>query len=295
MPQWSDAMFDNSGSKIARRLLEMYPLDVLRSEYDVKGDTEAVTEAIIAKTTIADLKLDCLRLMGHCRQHIYLFGHPLKAGQLPRVFFGNNVEEKQVADEKDTCVDHEYLLKLTYQFVEVIGQTAKNRVLHLWWPLKLIIAPGLLQIRVTIMERNTRIGKGIYFDNRDIDDEGVIQSVMAGFGAGVQVIPLDITKGVKGLWDEKDTIDSPYASHKTANSIDTSEMDKGQTIKKHAPERFKKMMAEPLRKSVFRSEIDTLPYAFATEPDKGKIAVRRFCEDPDSVNQLIREILNRNK
>jgi hypothetical protein len=288
-------LFDNSDSKVAQRLLELYPLDTLRAEYGEKGDTEQVTNAIVAKHTIADIKSDCLRLMGHCRQHLYFFEHPLKAGQLPNQFFGHNVEEKQVVTETADCIDQEYLLRLSYEFVEVVGQTAKPRSLWLWWPVKIVVSPKLLQVRVTIMERDTRLGKGIYYDSRSIDDQGILLSVRAGFGAGVPVLPLDINKGVKALWDAKDMIDSSFAAHKTANSIDTSEMDTGRTIKKDAPDKYKKMLSEPLRKSVFRSEIDTLPYAFATEPCAGRIAVRRYNEDENAVSQLIQEILKRNK
>jgi hypothetical protein len=288
-------LFDNAPSKVALRLLEAYPLDVLRAEFNVKGDTKQVTEAIIAKTTIKDLKLDCLRLMGHCRQHIYLFDHPLKAGQLPTDFFGDNIEEKQVIVEKADRVEHEYLLRLKYEFVIVVGETAKRRWLFLWWPVKLIITPKVLQIRATIMERDTRLGKGIYYDSRTIDDAGIVLSVQAGFPPGLTFLPLDINKGVKALWDAEDVIDSSYAAHKTANSLDTSDMDKGHSIKKDAPEKFKKMLAEPLRKGVFFSEEATLPQAFAADPCEGRLAVRRYSEDLNAVNGLVEAILKHNK
>jgi hypothetical protein len=288
-------LFDNSPSKIAQRLLEVYPLEVLRNEYNVKGDTDQVTTAVVKNTTISDIKLDCLRLMGHCRQHVYLFAHELKAGQLPTEFFGQNVEEKEVLAETNDRVDQQYLLKLRYDFVEVISETAKPRWLTLWWPIRVIITPKLLQVRATIMERSTKLGKGIYFDSRTIDDAGIILSVKASFGAAHPVMPLDINKGVKALWDAKGMIDSSYAAHKTANSLDTSDMDRGHTIKKDAPDKFKKMMSEPLRKGVFFAEDGSLPDAFGTEPCEGRIAMRRYAEDAEAVTQLIELILKHNK
>lgn len=288
-------LFDNSPSKVALRLLEMYPLDVLREEFEEKGDTKQVTEAIVAKTTIKDLKLDCLRLMGHCRQHIYLFEHPLKAGQLPTEFFGNNVEEKQVIVEEPNRVEHEYLVKMSYEFVVVVGETAKLRWLTLWWPVKIIVTPKILQIRATIMERDTRLGKRIYYDSRSIDDAGLVLSVKASFGAMVAVTPLDINKGVKTLWEKEDRIDSSFATHKTANSTETSDMDKGHSIKKDSPAKFRQMLAEPIRKGVFFSEEEKLPAAFAADPCEGRLAVRRYSEDANAVNELIDAILRLNK
>jgi len=273
----------------------MYPLEVLRNEFDEKGDTEKVTEAIIAKNIVRDVKTDCLRLMGHCRQHIYLFEHPLDAGKLPTVFFGNNVEEKQVICEAADRVEHEYLLRFQYDFIEVITETAKKRWLTMWWPIKLIITPKLLQVRMVIMERSTKLGKGIYYDSRTLDDIGIILSVKGGFGALAPLTPLDINKGVKTIWSSKGLIDSSFAAHKTTNSLDTSAMDTGHSIKKDAPDKFKKMLAEPLRKGVFFAEDDSLPPTFATDPCEGQIALRRYTDDSDAINQLIDTILNNNK
>jgi hypothetical protein len=288
-------LFDNSPSKVAQRLLELYPLDTLRTEFEEKGDTEQVTAAIIAKNTIKDLKLDCLRLMGHCRQHIYLFEHSMGAGQLPTEFFGENVEEKQIIAETADRVEQEYLLRFQYNFVEVISETAKARWLTMWWPVKIVITPKILQVRAVIMERSTKLGKGIFYDDRTLDDAGIVLSVKAGFGAAAAPIPLDINKGVKEIWNGKGLIDSSYAAHKTANSLDTSTMDTGHSIKKDAPEKFKKMLAEPIRKGVFFAEDESLPPAFATDPCEGRIALRRYAGDPDAVTELVAAILKYNK
>ena len=101
-------LFDNSPSKIAHRTFELYPLDILRKDFTVTGDTDDAISKIIAANSIDDLKEDFVRLMGHCKQHIYLFSHDLKTGALSTVFFGHNVEFKNVVTEDNSEVDHEY-------------------------------------------------------------------------------------------------------------------------------------------------------------------------------------------
>ncbi len=68
-------IFSNASDEIARRLLELYPLELMKKEYQVTGTSDKAYDEIIKNNSFADIKENALRMLGVCRQHIYLFRH----------------------------------------------------------------------------------------------------------------------------------------------------------------------------------------------------------------------------
>lgn len=129
--------------------------DVLVTESAQQG-FYPVVEEILKKTTVDDIKEDALRMMGHCRQHIFVFRHDLKAGQLPNKILNAFIEVENLSVDTHERKEIEYLLLNKYRFVQVKGETAiHHRSLNLW-PVKIVIRPGYLELRITIAERHIK-------------------------------------------------------------------------------------------------------------------------------------------
>lgn len=290
-------IFKNADSDVARRLIQLIPLEILKKEYGIKGSSSKVYDDIIAGHTVADLKEDALRLFGHSRQHIYFFKHSATPGKHDRAFFDSNVEFQNLALATAEQLEIEYLLKLQLKFVEVNNQTATHREVRYWWPVKVLLHRNILQIRLVIMEMSQRSKNGLHFDGRSIDDQQIVDLVTNSLRRYSPVEPLDLNKGIKYLWD-KDIVDGLHVAHKKAKSAEISYMDAGFTFKKQYPAQYKGLVAEPLTKTTFifldAAKNPSLPNGFAAEPTKGYLAFHRLQEDAGAVDSLVKLILDNN-
>jgi hypothetical protein len=287
--------FDNSPSKITSRLLEMYPVEVLKAEYEVTGVWGDVVEQILKKTTINDLKEDALRLMGHCRQHVFVFRHDLKAGQLPNKILTQNTECENLSVDTHDRKEIEYLLLNKYHFVQVKGNTAIHHRSFNWWPVKIVVRPGYLELRITIAERHNKSEPPFFYSERDFDEKSIVGVMFAAIGHKIGLLPVDLNRGLKKVW-ESNIIDSKFITRKGAKSVDTSLMDVGYTFKKDFPERYNDLIADPLRKSVFEStnEKDGLPPSFHIDAEQGFLAFRGFPRRDDAINKIMDLLIKNN-
>ncbi len=273
----------------------MYPVDLLKETYDAKGVWGDVVEAILKKTNVNDIKEDALRLMGHCRQHVFVFGHDLKAGNLPKKVLTQNIECENLSVDKTDKTEIEYLLTNKYHFFEVKGESAIAHKSFNWWPVKIVVQPGYLQLRVTIAERHNKTEPPFYFKERDLDEKIIVGSVHAALGAKAGLFPVDLNRGLKKVW-ESNVIDSKFVTRKGDKSVDTSAMNTGFTFKKDLPGRYKELVADPLRKSVFEatSDKDGLPPSFAIDAEEGFVAFRGFPRREDAINKIMDLLIQNN-
>lgn len=290
-------IFKNADSDVARRLIQLIPLETLKKEYAVKGASPKVYDDIVARHTVDDLKEDALRLFGHCRQHIYFFRHTATPGKHDRVFLDGNVECQNLSLATAEQLEIEYLLNLQLKFIEVNNQTALHREVRYWWPVKILLHRNILQVRLVIMEMSQRSKNGLHFDGRNLDDQEIVDLVTNSLRRYSPVEALDLNKGIKYLWDN-DIVDGLHVAHKKAKSAEVSSMDTGFTFKKQYPTQYKGIIAEPLTKTAFvvldKGIALQLPNGFAAEPTRGYLAFHRLQDDPCAVERLVKLILDNN-
>jgi len=289
-----DKNFTNSKEVVLSRLLELLPLDFVKKEYDASGNRDKAYKQVIKNTSETDIYEDFLRNMSFCHQHIHMFTHSCAdISKIGTDSLSNSVVYSNVVDKGASRKEIEYLLEVRYYFTEVISQTAKEKFLKYLWPVKIILTSTHLEIRIITMEKNMKSSANLLFRERNLEEEGIIAEICRNTGITKPDRFLDLTKGVKSLWDD-DIIDAPRVEHKNSKSTDLAKMDGDLTYKKSYPAEYAKIIKQPLRRMGFYGLSKKLPLAFVCEPEEGYLGFTRFQSDIFSIDALIDEILRRN-
>ena len=289
-----DRNFTNSKEVVISRLLELLPLDFVKKEYSVAGHRNKVYKQVIKKTSETDIYEDFLRNMSFCHQHIHMFKHSCSdISKIGTSSLSKNVVYSNVINKGASRKEVEYLLEVRYYFTEVINQTAKEKFLKFLWPVMIILTSSHIEIRIITMEKNMKSSATLLFRERDLEEDGIISEICRNTGITKPDRFLDITKGVKLLWNN-DMIDAPRVEHKNSKSTDLAKMDGDLTYKKSYPAEYAKIIKQPLRRMGFYGLDKKLPLAFVCEPEEGYLGFSRFQNDISSIDALIDEILRRN-
>lgn len=286
----------NSNSDLAFRLLKLIPVAELKKFVtDSKNKNQDVLiEEVIKNLSFDNIKEKVISKHSFTKQHIFCFK---KLKNISSKSF-HQLLPNYLKSEGD---NHYYFFEHKYELICIktsgTGITGRTEILKLNFlqPIRINVSNNSLIVHLTTLERSA----GSYLDGYEIlkqtrllDDEDVIDQLLMNCPVNLEV--LDLNKGIKYLWDN-DEIDSPYATFKKESSTSREVMDEDLTLKETYPELYKEMIKSPLRKIVFRINIDLVKLCdFTSNATEGTLAISKYPSNENQVNNVVSEILTNN-
>ncbi|MEA2345187.1 MAG: hypothetical protein QOF63_3356, partial [Thermoanaerobaculia bacterium] len=136
--------------KTLPRLLNLYPVEVLRERWDIKGTKEEIATEAAENTSRDDIAEFCRAHQGRTKQRILLFdnvseslagfGKPLLANQEPAVV--SRTAQK---------LDEFYLFDVSYRAVVGDGSEWKEVHVTFEWPVRVTVDKRIVQLTFTII------------------------------------------------------------------------------------------------------------------------------------------------
>lgn len=287
----------NSSADLLQRLLKLYPVKVVKGQFDVDSTTQAEQLPEItskySERAIVDFAIDNI---GYTKQHTYIFrldSNFSKAGFVRASF---PIEVKKAFDDGNNFIIIgfpvvEYDIALLDPYREV--------TLQFYQPTRITINERTVVIQTTIMEKKPvhyfpASVKAVELRKRN-DEEAFINHILTYFRLNYRIEPCDINRGVKKLWED-DIIDSKHVRFKKATSMTTEAMDEGYTVKVQYPDIYTQITTSPLSKTVFKylKDDDAFSRLFVADPSLGQLSMAIFPEHPNQTWNVINEILRNN-
>jgi len=278
------------------RLLNLYPVDLLRATWDLNNLHKDQAVARIVKDSPEPAILDFAAKHHPCtRQHVYLFdlASPVENG-FPSNPIGGNIAPviRRVVGGR-----REYFFCVDLKFAIVLLNVPRHDHIEFKWPIFILAEDRVLQIKFTTMEKDL----GAYFDGapvsvrvRSVDEKSIIQSVKETLSPTWEPSPMDINKGIKALW-EQDFMDSPQAQWKNAKSTTIETMDEHLMIKRERQDVYNTLVNAPLLKTQFQVRDDESPVSrFVVDAGSGIIKFPKFSMRPEGTTDVIAKILELN-
>ncbi|GAB3637259.1 hypothetical protein GCM10027422_28490 [Hymenobacter arcticus] len=290
----------NSASELLERLLKLYPVKILKGQFDVDGSTQAEKLPEIAAKYSADvIRQFAIDKIGHTKQHTYIFKLGVKFN---RSTFDTSGLPMRVSSEFHGD-DGNYVF-FCFPIVEydvALLNPYQEFTVHFYQPTRIVVKGRILMIQTTIMERSAsaylpidKQRKLIDINKRNTEDV-FIPEILTEFKRHCAVEICDLNKGVKAMW-AANTIDATSVRYKKDKSTATESMDEKFTVKADMPDTYADIIKRPLNKMSFRplKEEDHFSRSFTVDPSKGEFSMNIYPEDPDQTWNVINEILRNN-
>lgn len=278
------------------RLLNLYPLDDLRENWQLKAKTKSdlITE-ILKVAEEQQIVTFCQSKHEVSKQHLFIFeneSNNLEAFPTPLLSTHAPSASNLANDE----IHEFYLLPVTYTVVA--GPPYRDVELRFLWPVAVLANKRYTIMALTILEKNIDAylakGERAYSVDRNLDEETILRYLTGNMPEAVTLSRADLNKGVKALWD-KDKIDAPMGRWQEAKLVASATMIGKYLLKRDAPEKYKEAIKGPLLKMLFvgvDSEAD-FQTQFSTSASDGEIMFNRFSK-PNEVSNVVRAILTAN-
>lgn len=274
------------------RLLNIYPVDLLKAEFDVQGRRkEEVIETIIKKASEQEILNFSKGNQDVTRQHVFLFENkPQNLRGFPKPALNDYVPVFTKYERQQ--VEEFYAIEVEYTVV--VGPPYRDLTLQFLWPISILAEPQYTRVTFTILEKNVDAYIGTneraLSTKRDLDEESILNLLTSNLPDTLALTRADINKGVKKLWAD-DKIDSPASRWKEARTTMTSTMDKKYLLKRDEPAKYEAAIKAPLLKTLFvKLTNDSIPAQFAVEPCQGELMLNRFVSTGE-VDNVVRAIL----
>ena len=289
----NDRDFTNSRESLGMRLLTLQPVELLRAEYGETGVGRNLLRRIVRHNPHDDVVENFFRNFGYCKQHVYILRHNTPLTNVPKGFLTDKIRHHNIARDQSSRYESEYLIEMNYQFLEVVNNSNSDKFLKHYWPVKIVLTPNMIQVRVVIMEKSMRNSSNLIFRGRDLEEERIVSQVCSNTNVTEPNRVVDLTRGIKYLWENND-IDSLKVEHKNSSSVDTARMDTGLTYKQSYPEEYERIKTQPLKKMFFQGLNPQLPLKFTCDPEYGYLGVMTYQSDNEFVDRLIDQIIAHN-
>jgi hypothetical protein len=271
-----------------KRLLELYPLDSLRSWWpEIKGKKDEICFTAAQSRDYERIAAFVQENFSCCKQHVYAFAPP--AGEqiaLPGTIRG---EAATVSAPGGAL----FVLRVRYEVV--LRDPLEEIYIDFLWPLRLEITDNqqVALLRLVVLEKGVSQfidrGRPYYVPGRTIEERDVLNEVDGWAGGRI-----DLHKGIKALWAEG-FMDSPQAKLKKALSVATEIMDEELGIREHNPELYEQIADNTLVNALFTiADKQYGATAFSAQPSSGYLAFPRYSEK-GGTDRVISEILANNK
>jgi len=267
-----------------KRLLELFPVSVLRHGWEHKGTKEELCYAAAADASDPDRERVAKfvdEYLGCCKQHVYVYSHNGEVTLPDSVLSG-----EKVLEGKSHAL---YVIRTTYNVV--LRDPLEEQTLEFLWPLRVELTAEYMVVRFVVLEKNpsSYFERPVYVGGKSVDEKAVLAEISNGL-----LKPADLNKGLKKLWADG-IIDSFKTKFKKTISTAAETMDEERGIKEHNPELYTILQESPLYLTVFqiqeeKSKIGT----FSADPSNGIIGFTHYSEAKEDTDVVIDEILKNN-
>jgi hypothetical protein len=281
----------NTSRVLIKRLLDLLPIQVVKDQYNLKGNAGDVIEKVSGSNTIDSLKNFVFENIRWTKQNIHLY-------TLNKKFNRSDISNFHYAVEKEVSLGTVYqiclLPEVTYS-VYLSNPTSKQDIVFLL-PVVLKIHNKSLIIHFTKLEKKISSYFGADREAKQasvIDDEDqVLRKVIDKFEQAYTVTKTDFNKGIKDLW-ENDLIDCQKIQWRKSDSIANEKMDGNLTFKQKYPQDYQQIIRKSLENTIWKYLLqDSLMCEkFSTNPSMGIISITQFPNDVNQVNNVITKIL----
>jgi hypothetical protein len=291
----------NSTQNLLSRLLKLYPVALIKKEFITGSKTQSpILEEISQSYNMDTIKEFAFDYFGFTKQRIFVFnnpaglsagGHKFRLGE--RISTSNNNNGVQI---------DRFLLIQSYNVFLIPSTDYPDYQIHLnfFQPLVIEFENDHIIFKFTILERTA----SSYLPNATVlkservkEDIDIVEDFKTHYLEmyGDELIPLDITPGVKFLW-EQDIIDARSVKYKKESSFATDDMDEDFTFKQKYPNEFRTLILAPLGKHVFKFlEDNGNDYCnFACEPQEGIISFHKYPTNLNQTQNVTYQILSHN-
>lgn len=280
---------------LIKRLLRLFPTNILKSYFNLKGNNDEIIEIISGNSNAASIIDFAFQNQAFTRQNIYLFefdsafDHAIINSSFP------------LKVEKEYQVSNEYIyfcLPETEYSVYLSNPTEKVNISFLQ-PITIHIKNKSLIAICTKLEKNIQT----YFpDIREAkkasvrnDEEVTIKNLIEFFKLHYNVTSTDFNKGIKAMW-HVDDIDCHKIQWRNPHSITNETMDGTMTFKNKYPNEYSKIILTPISKSIWKYLLpnEYLCEGFSADPTNGQLSITKSPKTPNQVQNVITKILANN-
>lgn len=291
----------NSAQDILSRLLNLYPAAVLKSEWEVDATNKVdVIAEIVATRTAEEIGQFARKCFGFTKQHVALFvltPSQQQPGNLPSDVFPNLT--KTIATSASAGARTSFhLVDLSFQIADRHALTRKT--LKFKWPIEVYQKGDVVRVASTIMEKDlasyTPSRGPVVLLFRSVTEKALIAEVRGVLPATRTLLPLDIHKGIKAMW-ESGLVDATKAQWKRSRSTRTESMDEDFGLKRTSPEAYAEAILAPLLRMqfMFLNDAETFVDHFVAYPGEGRLSFPLFGGHPEGVNNVVGKILELNR
>lgn len=279
-------MIDTATTEEIERLLALFPVKVLRDEWEhIRGTKDEFCREI-ARSYGTDVILQFVfRNFLRCKQHVYVFEAP-GMNSLPETIPGGGIREYY--DESQAI----YLSRLTHHVF--LWDPVEEAEISFLWPVHIRLKNGYLVVRFVTLEKNLRayLGRQYSSRSRSVKEEDILANLSSTYGLEIS----DLHAGVKALW-ESEFFDAFRAQFKKPHSTTTENMDEEMGIRAHNPQLYQLIHDAELFRVYFRiagrDGVDPCVASVLVEPSKGHLCFTSYSEigDEDTgfvVDEIIR-------
>lgn len=287
----------NSQIDLLSRLLKLYPVKLIKEEFDLDGKADIMVSTIIAAKPQKEIFEFCLNNISFTRQHVFIFdlNKEFKSANFQTNAFPLSVIEA-------INLNNECVIKClpTVEFDVVVLNPFLETTIKFYQPIQIKISKKHLIIQVTTLEKNLshyfEEGRKVVDSKRTDGEDASLSAILAFFNQTFTVKICDLHKGIKKLW-ENDVIDSKYLKTKKSKGTNTLAMDENWTVKKEYPNEYNDMIDKPILKTLFRyiGQIDGyFCNHFSADPLQGQIGIAAFPENAIQLENIIYDIIKYN-
>jgi hypothetical protein len=241
-------LLEAASNQDIKRLLELFPVAVLREKWSgLEGTKEELCVAVAEKRDYPDIAKFVDEHFSCCKQHISIFSDAKLPAQLPELKIS---EGEKILEAKTDGVQRRLHL-IRSEYTVILRDPLVEAKLHFLWPVRVDFTKDKVILRFVVLEKNIGSyfdGRSYYVSSRSIDEDAVLHALKDVMGA--DLIPTDLHKGVKKLWEEG-FMDSSRAQYKKSISTASETMDEDKRIKQDNPALYETLLESPLFNTMF--------------------------------------------
>lgn len=284
----------NSKRDLYYRLLKGFPVASLKSHFNEKINLQRdLINKVLDSNSYSIINDFVFQNFNFLKQHIYFFESNNTINIAPWKPFPSSYIGNYTINNKPTSNS---LLEVNYKVFDIkVGAEVDFNFLV---PIQIRKIKSYTIISINTLERdlssyfsykvfvNSKTGK---------KDKDILQQIKDSLSGGTSIIPLDLNKGIKHLW-EIDKVDAKQVQFKNSNSKRTEVMDEDGLYKKVYPSEYQNIKNKPLDRNVFKilDNIDGKIDIFTADASKGIITISNYPKSASSVFNIVDEIINNN-
>lgn len=285
----------NQPRDLHARLLHLFPIRVVKEQFDKAGRASDVIEEILDNYLGKQIRSFACEQTSYTKQNIFLF----KANKDFKREYIKDSFPWPIVCEKIDGTKGELVFLIKVEFSVFVDNPPQKEELHFFQPVAILFDRKKVSIHLTKLKKNVQA----YFeDNRNAklikiknDERTVLNKFLEHIEESLTITSLDINAGIKELW-EKDEIDCRKLKWRDHHSLEMTVMDEDSTFKETYPERYVDVAVAPLGSSVFSylKDDDDFCRIFGTNPSEGHLNISKFPKTSEQVSNVIAKILENN-